>query len=129
MTPTAGAPGEGAVSTGLGPDLAFPADPGALSLIELHVLHSQICRQLDREHLTTPRRGRIRSPWSASRRSRPSSTPARAPSASRPHLGGDGLPPVRPASVLAFRAGERGVVEVVPQFPEGFEDPGRAGLE
>ncbi|ALU39678.1 hypothetical protein AS188_07850 [Kocuria flava] len=54
MSPTASAPTEGATSTCLGPDCAFPADLSALSLIELHVLHSQICRQLDREYLTTP---------------------------------------------------------------------------
>ncbi|MFF0991406.1 hypothetical protein [Kocuria nitroreducens] len=38
----------------LGPDEAFPAELGALSMAELQVLHSRICRQLDREYLTAP---------------------------------------------------------------------------
>ncbi|KUG56628.1 hypothetical protein AVL61_06105 [Kocuria rosea subsp. polaris] len=33
------------------PDDAFPADLTELSLAELHVLHSRVGRQLDREYL------------------------------------------------------------------------------
>ncbi|MFI7579389.1 hypothetical protein ACH9DO_08675 [Kocuria sp. M1N1S27] len=38
----------------LGPAEAFPAALGALSMDELQVLHSRICRQLDREYLEAP---------------------------------------------------------------------------
>lgn len=38
----------------LGPDETFPAALAALSMGELQVLHSRICRQLDREYLTGP---------------------------------------------------------------------------
>ncbi|GAB2626277.1 hypothetical protein GCM10009696_35220 [Kocuria himachalensis] len=38
----------------LRPDEAFPAELGALSMTELQVLHSRMCRQLDREYLTEP---------------------------------------------------------------------------
>jgi hypothetical protein len=38
----------------LGPDEAFPAELGGLSMGELQVLHSRICRQLDRDYLTGP---------------------------------------------------------------------------
>lgn len=38
----------------LRPDEAFPADLGTLSMTELQVLHSRMCRQLDREYLTQP---------------------------------------------------------------------------
>ncbi|MGX5359619.1 hypothetical protein [Kocuria sp. KH4] len=38
----------------LGPDEMFPAALAALSMDELQVLHSRICRQLDREYLTAP---------------------------------------------------------------------------
>lgn len=44
----------GATSTYLGPAAAFPAELTELPLMELHLLHSRICRQLDREHLTDP---------------------------------------------------------------------------
>ncbi|MFI7494271.1 hypothetical protein ACH9D2_06040 [Kocuria sp. M4R2S49] len=37
--------------TFLAPDDEFPADLTELSLAELHVLHSRVGRQLDREHL------------------------------------------------------------------------------
>ncbi|MEX5299287.1 hypothetical protein RCG67_10965 [Kocuria sp. CPCC 205292] len=37
--------------TYLMPDDAFPADLTELSLAELHVLHSRVGRQLDREYL------------------------------------------------------------------------------
>jgi len=39
---------------GLDPAALFPADLAALSLVELQVLHSRVCRQLDREYLTEP---------------------------------------------------------------------------
>lgn len=38
----------------LDPGQAFPADLGSLSMSELQVLHSRICRQLDRDYLTGP---------------------------------------------------------------------------
>ncbi len=38
----------------LGPEEGFPDELGGLSLAELQVLHSRICRQLDREYLTAP---------------------------------------------------------------------------
>ncbi|MEX5303862.1 hypothetical protein [Kocuria sabuli] len=38
----------------LEPAEAFPAELGGLSMGELQVLHSRICRQLDRDYLTTP---------------------------------------------------------------------------
>lgn len=38
----------------LGPEEAIPDELGELSMAELQVLHSRICRQLDREYLTTP---------------------------------------------------------------------------
>ena len=38
----------------LGPDQAFPAELGGLSMGELQVLHSRICRQLDLDYLTGP---------------------------------------------------------------------------
>ena len=38
----------------LGPAQAFPAELGGLSMGELQVLHSRICRQLDRDYLTGP---------------------------------------------------------------------------
>ena len=38
----------------LGPDEEFPAALAALSMDELQVLHSRICRQLDREYLSAP---------------------------------------------------------------------------
>lgn len=37
--------------TYLAPDAAFPADLTELSLAELHVLHSRVSRQLEREYL------------------------------------------------------------------------------
>jgi hypothetical protein len=40
--------------THLDPDAPFPAELGKLSLVELHVLHSRVCRQLDLEYLTDP---------------------------------------------------------------------------
>ena len=40
--------------TSLGPDQEFPADLAGLSLVELQVLHSRICHQLDHEYLTGP---------------------------------------------------------------------------
>lgn len=36
----------------LGPTEVFPAELGGLSMGELQVLHSRICRQLDRDYLT-----------------------------------------------------------------------------
>lgn len=42
------------LGTGLDPAAPFPADLSALSLVELQVLHSRACRQLDREYLTDP---------------------------------------------------------------------------
>jgi hypothetical protein len=44
----------GALRSSLGPEELFPAELGALSMTELQVLHSRICRQLDREYLTEP---------------------------------------------------------------------------
>jgi hypothetical protein len=41
-------------STYLDPASRFPANLAGLGLAELHVLHSRICRQLDREYLTDP---------------------------------------------------------------------------
>jgi len=41
-----------ASGTCLDPAAQFPPDLAALSLVELQVLHSRICRQLDREYLT-----------------------------------------------------------------------------
>lgn len=41
-------------TTCLGPDQEFPADLAVLGLVELQVLHSRICHQLDREYLTGP---------------------------------------------------------------------------
>lgn len=38
----------------LGPAEAFPAELSGLSMGELQVLHSRICRQLDRDYLTAP---------------------------------------------------------------------------
>lgn len=35
----------------LGPDEAFPADLAGLGLVELQVLHSRVCHQLDHEYL------------------------------------------------------------------------------
>ncbi|MFD1212103.1 hypothetical protein ACFQ36_08620 [Arthrobacter sp. GCM10027362] len=43
-----------AASTHLEPGAPFPAHLAELNLFELHVLHSRICRQLDREYLTDP---------------------------------------------------------------------------
>ena len=40
--------------TGLDPTEDFPADLADLSLAELQVLHSKLCRQLDHETLTGP---------------------------------------------------------------------------
>lgn len=40
--------------TYLAPAAAFPADLTELSLAELHVLHSRVGRQLEREHLGDP---------------------------------------------------------------------------
>ena len=40
--------------TGLEATEEFPADVADLSLTELHVLHSKLCRQLDHETLTNP---------------------------------------------------------------------------
>lgn len=40
--------------TYLAPDAAFPADLTEMSLAELHVLHSRVGRQLEREHLDGP---------------------------------------------------------------------------
>lgn len=39
-------------ATSLGPDHEFPADLAGLGLVELQVLHSRICHQLDLEYLT-----------------------------------------------------------------------------
>jgi len=48
-----GRPAEaGAACSCLGPTEAFPAELGALSMGQLQVLHSRVCRQLDREYLT-----------------------------------------------------------------------------
>ncbi|TDL46542.1 hypothetical protein [Kocuria rosea] len=44
----------GALRFGLPPDEAFPAELRALSMTELQVLHSRMCRQLDQEYLTAP---------------------------------------------------------------------------
>ncbi|MEX5271275.1 hypothetical protein RCG67_17025 [Kocuria sp. CPCC 205292] len=41
-------------TTSLGPDQEFPADLTGLALVELQVLHSRICHQLDHEYLTGP---------------------------------------------------------------------------
>ncbi|MFF0944918.1 hypothetical protein ACFYE2_11920 [Kocuria sp. CPCC 205300] len=41
-------------TTSLGPDHEFPADLAGLALVELQVLHSRICHQLDHEYLTGP---------------------------------------------------------------------------
>lgn len=41
-------------STSLGPDERMSGDLAGLSLVELQVLHSRICRQLDYEYLTDP---------------------------------------------------------------------------
>ncbi|MGQ1795834.1 hypothetical protein ACT4S5_01645 [Kocuria oceani] len=38
----------------LDPAQVFPGDLGDLSMSELQVLHSRICRQLDRDYLTDP---------------------------------------------------------------------------
>ncbi|MFE7629514.1 hypothetical protein [Kocuria sp. NPDC057446] len=38
----------------LDPAQAFPGDLEGLSMSELQVLHSRICRQLDRDYLTGP---------------------------------------------------------------------------
>lgn len=38
----------------LGPEEGFPDELGALSTVELQVLHSRLCRQLDREYLRAP---------------------------------------------------------------------------
>lgn len=54
MSEAVAAPTGGATSTFLPPAAGFPADLTGLSLTELHVLHSRIGRQLDREYLTTP---------------------------------------------------------------------------
>ena len=40
--------------TGLEVTEEFPPDVAGLSLTELHVLHSKLCRQLDHETLTNP---------------------------------------------------------------------------
>ena len=40
--------------TGLEATEDFPTDVTGLSLTELHVLHSKLCRQLDHETLTDP---------------------------------------------------------------------------
>ena len=40
--------------TGLETTEEFPADVAGLSLTQLHVLHSKLCRQLDHETLTHP---------------------------------------------------------------------------
>ncbi|MGQ1795860.1 hypothetical protein ACT4S5_01790 [Kocuria oceani] len=40
-----------ASSTRLSPVDAFPADLGSLALVELQILHSRVCLQLDAEHL------------------------------------------------------------------------------
>lgn len=41
-------------STYLTPGTTFPADLTELAMTELHVLHSRVARQLEREYLTTP---------------------------------------------------------------------------
>lgn len=38
----------------LAPEEEFPMSLGELTVLELHVLHSRICRQLDHEYLTDP---------------------------------------------------------------------------
>ena len=38
----------------LGPEGAFPAELTGLSLMELQVLHSKVCRQLDHDYCTDP---------------------------------------------------------------------------
>ena len=40
--------------TALSPDEDFPADLAGLSLVEMQVLHSRICHQLDHEYLINP---------------------------------------------------------------------------
>jgi hypothetical protein len=50
----AASPGCLAAITHLDPAAPFPAELGKLSLVELHVLHSRVCRQLDLEYLTDP---------------------------------------------------------------------------
>lgn len=47
------APNDGPCSC-LGPAQAFPAELGGSTMGELQVLHSRICRQLDRDYLTDP---------------------------------------------------------------------------
>jgi len=66
MTDTLATPGDGPTGSALSPTppdasgtcfdpaARFPADLAALSLAELQVLHSRICRQLDREYLFDP---------------------------------------------------------------------------
>jgi hypothetical protein len=66
MTDLVATPGDGTSGTALSPTppdasgicldpaARFPADLAALSLVELQVLHSRICRQLDREYLIDP---------------------------------------------------------------------------
>ena len=43
-----------ASSTRLGPAEAFPVDLGSLTLVELQVLHSRACLQLEDEYLDSP---------------------------------------------------------------------------
>lgn len=66
MTDILATPGDGTTGTALSPTLPgasgtcldpaarFPSDLAALSLAELQVLHSRICRQLDREYVFDP---------------------------------------------------------------------------
>ncbi|HST71863.1 MULTISPECIES: hypothetical protein [Kocuria] len=44
----------GQCETCLAPECAFPAELGALTLVELQVLHSRIACQLDHEYLDNP---------------------------------------------------------------------------
>jgi len=50
-TPSQRRPAPVAPSTVLGPADPFPTTLAELGLVELHVLHSRVTRQLDREHL------------------------------------------------------------------------------
>lgn len=54
MSDALAVPADSRQSTYLTPGTTFPADLTELAMTELHVLHSRVARQLEREYLTTP---------------------------------------------------------------------------
>lgn len=54
MSDALAVPADPRQSTYLTPRTTFPADLTELAMTELHVLHSRVARQLEREYLTTP---------------------------------------------------------------------------